>query len=376
MSVAYNMLIEEREGLRRSIVLRGRSLPYQGVAFPSQQRADINYFPGNPVAQSQVNGPVWLDTTMNGRWSDMYLWDDLNAATLVNFPALQSQAQPRSQQVAGNTFSSGSTVPNQFARTARALRDACYRINRSGSLLRMEWGSIVRFGFLREFTPTHDREEDIEWEFLWEWTGDTESQPVPRPQSEDMTSLLKRIIGKIQDVLDALQNPIYFAEEWIRRLTGPIIQLGQYVEELLGTLERISTYALSPLEIFGTLKATYTGIKLAANDMLSTFTDVSAALLAAVKVDASEISYANAIQAATRKLLVDLAAECRLATETVEKFDTPTVRTVLTLQQGQTLRDVALDEYGSAASWRLIADFNGFESSVLPGGTLVRVPQV
>lgn len=376
MAVVYSMTIEEREGLKRSVVLRGRSLPFQGVAFPSRMRVDINYPPGNPVAESQVNGPVWLGTTMRGEWSDMYLWDEGNAATLVGFPELQSQAQPRAQQVAGNTFASGGTTPQQYARTARALRDAIYRIARSGSMIRLEWASIVRFGYLVEFTPNHLREEDIEWEMQWEWTGESENQPVPAVRIEDMTSLLQRITGMIQSTLDSLQNPIYFADEWRTKLTGPVIQLGDFVEQLLGTHERVAQFALSPLELFGTLKATYTGITLAANDMLAAFEATSAALVSAVGGDPAEISYANGVQAATRKLLRDLAAEGRLATESVERFESPAIRNVRTVLQGQTLRDVSLEEYGSAKNWRLLADFNGFESSVVPAGTVVRCPQV
>ena len=47
----------------REIVLRGRTLPYEGIGWGTTQRVDINYFPGNPTAIAQVIGATWNDTT-------------------------------------------------------------------------------------------------------------------------------------------------------------------------------------------------------------------------------------------------------------------------------------------------------------------------
>ena len=66
-------IIEQAETNLRGIVLRGRSLPFEGVAWGTELNVDINYFPGNPVAIAQVVGSQWTDTTINGRWSDRFL---------------------------------------------------------------------------------------------------------------------------------------------------------------------------------------------------------------------------------------------------------------------------------------------------------------
>lgn len=376
MSVAYDMVIEEREGFRRKIVLRGRSLPFQGIPFGTSQRVNIEYTPGNPVASSQVSGPEWLETTMNGKWTDIYLFDESNAPKLLNFPALQGQAQPGGQTVQGATFASGGTVPDQLAQTARAIRDAMFMISRSGMRLRFEWASIVRFGYLVEFTPIEIREEDVEWEAEFRWTGDTENQPIPAPQSKDMTSLLKQMLSSLTDVINVLSQVLFDAEVWQRRIAQTIVALGQFFEELLGTLERLVQFALSPAELFGTLKATLKGIQLAANDLIRTFKDVSAVVLASTIGDPAEVAINSGLQAAVRRLLIRLAAEGRLAREEIDKFDAPELLAVVVAPSGITLRDISLDQYGTAQNWKLIQDFNGFSSSVVPVGTAVRVPAV
>lgn len=374
MSVVYDMTIEEREGLRRSIVLRGRSLPFQGVAFPSHLRVDNNYFPGNPVAESQVTGPVWKPTSMNGRWSDIFLFETENAAKLINFPALQTQAQPGGGLVAGASFKSGGAVPDQEARTARALRDAFYKIQRSGMHLRCEWASIVRFGYIIDFTPSIEREEDVDWELEWDWTGDTENQPVPAPRRQDLTSLLKKIMASMAEVISTLSAPLYELEAWRSKITQTVTLFAQFTAELLGTLERLTAFALAPQELFGTIRSTLQGIRLAANDLITTFTEVSAAVLLSAVGDPALVASQNALQALTRRLLVRLAKEGRLNQDAIDAFNSPRILAIEYAIAGQTLRDLSTAHYGTANHWREIMDFNGLASSVVPTGSVIRVP--
>ena len=376
---AFNLTISEQTGLGRAVVLRGRSLPFQGVAFGMQQRVEINWFPGNPVGTAQVNGPTHMPTTMGGRWSDIFLFDDAHAATLLGFPALQTQVSVADfTGFAGGeaTFKSGGVTPSQYARTAGALRDTFYKICKSGQLLRVEWGKIVRFGFLLEFTPTHDREEDIDWEMQFAWVGSSKNQPKPATKSKDMTSLLKQLIATVQNALNELNGAIFQIEVIKRRVSQSIIRLGSLAEELFGALERISVLTLTPLELLGTVKATLKGIQLAANDLLATFEAISAAVATSSTGDPAQVSVNSGAQQAARKLLLQLAAEGRLGQIEIERFESPSIRAVVQAQQGQTLRDISIAEYNTPNNWRAIQDFNGFEGSVVAPGTLVRVPEL
>lgn len=373
------IIITEREGRERQIVLRGRSLPFQGVDFPTRLRVDINYPTGNPVATSQVTGPTWMPTTMEGKWSDLYLFEDNNAPTLLNFPTLQSQVEipeQGSDAIQRSLYASGGVGPGQRARTAFAVKTAMQTLARSGMLLRMEWGPEVRFGYMEEFTPTYDRIEDIAWEIQWVWTGDKEFQPIPKKQRKDLPSTIKNLLKQLQRVLSSFRLEVFQAEIWTRRLRTPIVRLGQLGEDLLGTLKRLVNFSLIPADLFGTMKSSFKGVQFAANEILDIFKDISLTVETSKTGDPSDVHFDNAIQSAIRKLLVNLAAQGRLSQDIVDEFDAPTIRRVFRSSAGITLRDISLQEFGTVNNWRAIQDFNGFSSSVVPVGTLVRVPEL
>lgn len=367
--VSTNMTIEERQGPRRKIILRGRSLPFQGVDFGTMQRSELDYFVGNPVGSLQFMGPVWKPTTMEGRWSDLYLIDDENAPTLINFPALNFAELTR------NTFTSGGTS-GERARTAESLRDAFYTICRSGMLLKMQWGTIVRFGHIEEFTPIVDLRTDMSWEMRWKWSGDRETQPQEAPRSKDLTSVLQRIVNFAKDVLKTLRLAQFTAEFWQRRITGTFNELGQYVTDLLGTMQRLAKFALAPSELLGNIKATLKGIQIAADDLMSVFSEASMSIVSSVGGDPSQVNYDNAIQSAVRKLLQRLSAEGRIAQDDVDKTQAPTIKATTTIKQGTSLRDLSIEYYGTAKNWQAIQEFNTLQGSIVPAGTSVRVPNI
>jgi len=60
----------------------------------------------------------------------------------------------------------------------------------------------------------------------------------------------------------------------------------------------------------------------------------------------------------------------------LEEFESPEIRAVVQFRQGQTLRDISAQYYSTPNHWRVIQDFNGFESSVVAPGTTVLVPEL
>ncbi len=368
------IIIEETEGLYRGIILRGWSLPLAGVPFGTQQRKKINYFNGNPVGQLQINGPQWLPTTINGKWNDVNLQRDDSAAKLINFPGLLPVARAGDFGTSGSTFDSGGAVPYQEARTARALRDAMMRICRGGMLLRFEWGSILRYGVLESFTPTHDREEDLLWEANFEWTGDTAAQPTLSKAKTDLPSLIRRLIGLAQGVLAALKRGFFLTEIWSRKITGIATRLGNLTEDLIDVLGRLVDIALLPLDVLGTLRAMAIGITLAANDLIDQMSSLGAAVATAETRDTAQAALDSALQSEVRRLLIELAAEGRLAVEEIDRFSGPEIKSIVILTAGMTLYDVSLAEYGVANHWKDIAEYNGIVGSVHPPGKSVRVP--
>jgi hypothetical protein len=373
---ASELIIEERTGSLRKVILRGRSLPYQGISFGEKQRVEINSFPGNPVAIAQVGGFEYEPTAMEGSWKDIFLVQDSHAPTLLNFPQI-SQTEIPGFAPGGGTFTTGGVVPSQRARRAITMRDAMSRVLRGGQHLRVEWGSIVRFGFLTSYVPSHDREEDMKWSFEFRWTGDTDKQPTRVPVKKPLEGLLKSVLAAIDAVLNVAAGAFLQADAFVRNISQNIVKIGSLGEEIVGAVGRMASFALVPFELLGTIKASMRGIILAVNDTLNVFKSISAQVLGSKEGKSPEdIADDSANQQIFRKLLLQLAAEGRITQIEIDKIDSPQIKGLVVVRAGQTLRSISLDQYGTQNNFQALQDFNGFSTSVVPAGTIVRVPEI
>ena len=376
--MSFPFIIRQRTFPGRTVVLQGRSLPYQGVEWGGTQRLDVNWFPGNPVAVVQVIGQTYKPTRITGTWKDVFLFDLVNSAKLINFPALQRAATPGANERGGNTFQSMGSVPAQEARRARALRDAMEMLRREGILLQVEWGSIVRFGFLSETNFTHDREEDIGYEIEFTWMGDTDAQPTPIPDlGLDVLSLLKQLFALLAEIINTLLTAIFEAQKFIQLIQSTINKLASFVTELLAALNTLASFVFAPFDVIGNIRANLTAIKLAALDFQATVRNASAAVIASVTGNPIAISLAQLLQKRLRRQVQVLAAFAAVQETKLAQQQTTELKGIYTSPGGVTLRDVSAKFFdGNPDNWRRIADFNGLNGSVLPAGTIVRVPKV
>jgi hypothetical protein len=379
---AFPFTIAETTGDARVLTLRGRSLPYRGVSWGQEQRVEIKYFPGNPVAQAQVLGPTWTDTTIRGMWKDTFLYNDDSKATLVNFPAIASAGRPNSTDfadVGGRSFASGGSVPGLVgeARRARTVRDAMFMMQRAGQLLRVEWGSMVRFGFIADFQADHDREEDIRWEVTFKWIGDTVATPsVLKKPRLDVPGLLARLLALVQAFLNQVNAVLALIYGAVQLVTQRIRKIGSLITGFLEALNRMASLVFVPAEMFGVLKQQLTSIILAVRDLRATLARIPQAYSAAKSgATASEqnaaVEASQAISFNARKLGVE-AAETREQLREAEESD---ILGVVQVRENITLRDIATDFYGAPDDWTIIADFNGLSSSIVQRGTTVHVPK-
>jgi hypothetical protein len=361
-------IIERAETNVRGIILRGRSLPFEGVDWGTELNVDINYFPGNPVAIAQVVGSRWLDTTLNGRWSDRFLISDEHAPNIIGFPELAAEQLPEPDPakeiqfptvptflgVPSNesTTQSGGVLPGARARTARAVRDALYQLSRGGQLLRVEWGSIARFGYIAEFTPTHDREQDIYWEIRFAWIGDTDAQPKPQPRSKDMVSAVKAVLQFYQDLITFLRSATLFVETYKRQLTQFLRRMDSLAADLLSTLERIVRVAtpVNPNNLFGNTKAAFQGMRRAVADFEQTLDDLGAKIRRMRDTRGQDPAggiIIDNMQHEFRALAARLAAAATREQATIDRFSTPNIKAVVRTYAGTSLRDVSIDQYGT-----------------------------
>ena len=376
---AFPMFISEQTGEGRTIVLRGRSLPYRGVTWNSEQRIKTKYFPGNPVAQAQVLGPMWGPTTMRGMWKDAFLFNDDSAADLLNFPSIAGPGRPGSTQFGGKSFASGGGVPGGTgqARRARVLRDAMWLVQRAGQLLKVEWGSVVRYGFLKRFDADHDREEDIRWEIEFEWIGDTASIPKPLPKPKiNAPGLLASILSTIQNFLNEVNAAVALLYGSTTLVTQRVTRIGELVAGFIEALNSLVSLVFVPAEMFGVLKQQLTSIVVAATDLVDTVNRVPQAYVAAFSgATAAEVNLATAAAQAIAFNAAVLGVEASEQREQLAELEAPDLLGVVTVPEDTTLLDIATDFYGGPDDWTVIASFNGLASSFVARGTIVYVPR-
>lgn len=373
-------IIAERTGLKRAIVLRGRSLPYRGAAWGGEQAVDVSWFPGNPVAVVQIVGPRWKPLTLTGKWKDTFLVDQKNAADLLNFPALALAATSLGADAGGQTFVGGPAIPTQKADRARALRDAFTLLRKSGSLLRVEWGSLVRYGILTNDNFPHDREEDIDWELEFTITGDTDAQPKPLPTPDlNALGLLKKLLAFLNELLNTLLEAAYAQQQWIQRIIGPIVSITALITEIIGTLQDIATQRLqTPGNVLTLLKGNMSSIVASVVSLINLIDTGKAAGIDAAEaaLDPVTVDLNVLLQSRVRDQLRRLASEAARSQARIDAQDTTTLKGIVIAPGGITLRDISRDAYGTPRNWLKLAEFNGLSVGSLPRGQVVLIPRI
>jgi len=375
---AFPVTIAEVTGPLRSVILRGRSLPYRGVAWEGEQRVEIKWFPGSPVAQSQVLGNTLLQTQMEGIWKDAFLAHPDSRAVLTNFAPVGPAGTPGARVVGGQSFTSSGAVPGQlgYAERARVLRDAVDQIQRSGQLLRVEWGSMVRFGHLKRARFTHDREEDIAWELEFAWTGTALAAPKPRKPPVLVPNTLLQALAQ---ALATLQTSLAKAQA----LAGnnPVSQglatLTSLVTSYLAALEGLAKLAFLPTQVLGGLLQQLTQIRLAALSLAQTIRGIPAAYTAKGKGDSpAEVNLAQEAALAVLRNLLQLGLLSADQYAELSRLRQDGILGYAVVSAAETLRDLATRYYGTPNSWTQIASANGIKSSSPPAGTVVVIPQL
>ena len=377
-SQPYPLIIQELTGPKRTIILRGASLPEETLRVGVEQRAEVKHYPGNPVGTLQVMGPSFLPTTLTGRWEDHFLAQDENYAELINFPAVAPAGRAGSQRTGGASFQSGGAVPTGEARRARTLRDAMFKVCKSGMLVKLQWASIARYGIVKRFEPEHEREEDIRFELEFIWIGDTNAQPRPRLQARaNRLGVLAKIAAAIEAALDAINTALALAYGGVAQVLNPFARLTGFVNDFLDASQQVAGLAFTPVETLGILRQQLTSIKLAARDTKLAIRQRNAAFSATIEgfgpkgvAEASTATYE-----AVRQLII-MGETADRGLSDVEELEIPAVLGFYLATGGETLRDVALRFYGDANSWQAIRDYNNLSTSILATGVTVIVPRL
>lgn len=403
MAFPFPFIIAEQTGNRRLIQLRGRSLPYRPVAWGERQRVNFNWFPGNPVASAQVIGVEFKPTTITGKWKDIFLFDDVNAATILNFPPLSPAAIPTPGVAAGSppiggtidsaaastltagpqggqTFESSQSIPGleQRARRARTLRDCFREVGKAGQIVRVEWGSVVRFGFLTEWDFPHDREEDIEFTLRFEWLGEKPAQdPIFVKPKLDLLGILARLLALLDEILNTFLKLLALINDKLLQITQFIRQLQSFVDDFGSLLQGLISFALAPLDIIENMRGLLTQVRLTSLDLMRTVSNIHSATggLGPAALGLTVFTETLALMKETRNTAANLAQGSVETLDELSRIDLSDLLAVFTAPAGITLRDVSNRFYGTPDGWRVIQRRNGLFGSTVPRGTVLQIPQ-
>ena len=142
--VSNQLTIEELNGARRKVTLRGAGLPHTGASWGVKQNAPVTWFPGNPEGSQQVLGGQVLPADWEGSWkrtllgrSPCYFGTDGGQSVSVIEPA-----------------------------TLVALFES---ICLAGTRVRVKWRGLVREGRLTQFDHGHGYATDVAWKAKFDW---------------------------------------------------------------------------------------------------------------------------------------------------------------------------------------------------------------
>lgn len=343
-----SVIVREVTGSARSITLSNRALPYRPTSWTGTQHFKKTWYPGNPEATIQILGPREEETEMRGFWKSRFIGEDVD---LEGFDEL----------VTAGTLITAETVVAAFEKVRRAANE-----------LEVRWGPEVRRGILRSFSKNYHNINDIEWTAMFEWSKiGVRPQPVAggvvAPAQDLNTSmlLLDEILSKIPiGLLPNVTAPIRAATILVR---NSVVNVNLSLANVFG-LPEIPFQARQNLEtlIKQLLDEAETGRDLVINGPYLPFLPVDVASKV-LEVEVWRRDMGNGF------LGVQTAA--LNARDDVRKRSMPGTITTVTVKQNQTLKDIALEFFGNADDWTVIADANRLTSAIVARGTTIVIPR-
>jgi cell division septum initiation protein DivIVA len=354
-------------GDKNHLLLYGRALPYRPLPFAGKMRAEFTRYPGNPIATIQMIGPDEGTTTINGMWKDRFIktTSDLGAPVF---------GQP------GIATYNGATVANVFD-----LVQLVDGFRRRGQLLEVGWDEIVRHGIIRTFTQRWLRREDVEWELEFEWASQGENElPVGFSVTPPIVDIINGIIDSVNELTDAIaiiQAAYSTIASWMNTISNAL----DAIQEAAGALVDLATQAvngvLAPLALAKKLTSTVQTIIDKAKEIDDTIASLPARASRYVQ-DISSLTQAEALESerlnrqARRAARKTRAESARKRQEMQANSQEQRPLAVITAKEGQDLRDISREAYGTPDEWRRLMAYNGFITSKLTAGDQVIVPKL
>lgn len=359
---ANALVIRELEGEGREVQLVGRALPHRPLSLSGSQRVEMTKLPGSPTKTATVLGAEEKPTTMRGAWKDRFI--DTSAASnprgVGDAPPVELNGTP--------VFSVDSTVQ---------LFDL---IRRAGSLLEVTWFSVKRRGYLIEFRQDWHNAHDVEWEAVFDWIdqGDPEVAAV----FVNKTSMGDAAASTRQAFVPLLENePLFRASPdllaMLQEVSAAIDDAITGIEDAISDVVYSVTWPLSVVQgVISQLQTIEEECTLMSDFLQS---QVAGAWYIGAPVEDQTIEEKQEVQLFVREQLSLAKALQRTACEARTSIQADYSGDVLgtyVAREGDDLRDVSSQFYGTPFEWRRIQQFNDLESAELTAGQQITVPRI
>lgn len=363
---ATSFTVNELTGEKRTLTLAGRALPHRPYTLTGAQRTEFTWYPGNPEATVQVLGAEERPTTVRGAWKDRFLSETSSSGGSVVFTAV---AEFNGKQVAS---------ADDLVRKVDSIR-------RKGQLVEVRWGNQVRRGVMTEFTVNYDRMEDVEWEMTFGWVsqGDAAGAAVVSGQT-DLGRVKSSWDQQADALAGALVDPPFDIGAIEEQIASQAEAINARINEVTDAVASVATAVNDAREMAGRLNGVYDSLKQTSTALIETMTSAPPTelfVLATPDLQNGEPtfsatlraeSWVNGVLSVSRSIRRQAAEAQSEIAETISND----ILIVHVARQGEDLRDVATDNYGSPNGWRRLMLFNGLSQSELSAGQVVLVPRL
>jgi hypothetical protein len=372
--------IRELEGKKRLIRLRERALPYRPFELSGSQRNTVDWYPGSPVGTIQVYGAKEEQTTINGMWKDKFLTGPNRGAAPAELNEETTESLPTGEEASG--------LRSSALTTASDLADAVDSIRCCGSEIEVTWLDKVRRGILEKFTQKWHTGHDLEWEIMFRWSSKGESLDdvkVIDNTATDIGDVPNKVQSKLDTIISTAADIIQQADDRssdvlqaFDSVSGKIAGLS---DDLVDAVVNVSQVLTTPNEALKRVAGILDGIKLEADDLWSIIQDQadgvlldSGGTLDVVKRSFGELLGIRADGRERADACNALGDLCAQQQQQLLSRITSTVISTFQARDGQDLRQVAQQFYGSSDAWRGLMVYNNLTSAGLRAGQVIFVP--
>jgi LysM repeat protein len=337
------------------LVLVGNLMPFQPFEWDGEQRLITNYYAGNPEPVVQVLGPKEGPVTIKGRLKDKrYSLTDANGTSYYGV-SYQFNLAINEMRKRGNLVKFGMAGPD---------------------------GAWIRFGFIQKASFKMNKLSWIDYEVTFLVVSETQpinnyfsanEQAAPATVNQNLINAASSFAANYSSVPDTVPQSIAGAiNGYISTVATAINTVTGFVGNIVSTAQSIQASANRALGLIKNAQATISTFNRNIDALAHGFNTLSSQGNSAgqVRDTYANISYIAETMKATLQLqlyLAQMQAQWIALSVTVPKAR-------YRVQQNDTLQNISIKFYQTAANASVIAEHNNLTSNTLVAGTILEIP--